>query len=780
MVPVRNVTRFPAPFPPLPENEVYVCEPGMEDRINLLDYWRVIVKRRWIILAFVGAVVAVAAIATWKATPVYRATIELQIDPEQSNLLPFSDMGDMGRGYTQSLEYLQTQFKVLESRTLAERVIGVLDLEHNASFLPEYASGPKSRTMGWLYGLWRSDTEGDVIPGPEDVRNRKMSRLIRRFHEGLSTSPIRNTRLVNVSFESPDPKLAADVLNALADEYIAMHFETKANSIKEATRFLQGEVAELQANVEKAEEQLVRFGRQHDIYEINDKENVILQTLSDLNTALTAASAERIQKESSWRIAEQARPGSFPNALRDVNIENLERKISDLKVEQAKLAASFRPGWPALDQVNEQIAQAEDQLASAQSRALANIEAEYRTAARKETMLGEALAAQKAEASGFNQNSIQYNILKREAETQQQIYEGLLQRMNEAGVSESLRSNNIHVIDPASPPTHPSKPHKAENMAFALAAGLLLGLGAAFFVERLDSSIKTPGDIERYVRLPSLGIIPSTDSLLPAARQRKLDAPSGGGASPDAQGGGTIQLITHRNPRSVVSEAYRNLRTSIALSSGKEHPPRTLLVTSSNPMEGKTTTVLNLAVTLSQTGDRVVVLDCDMRNPNVHHALGVGNREGMSNYLSGQSELAPLVQPTEIPNLCIVPAGVIPPNPAELLSSVRLREGLEYLRRSFDYVVMDSPPVLSVTDGRIIGAQADGVILVVRGGSTPREAVLRTRQLLEEVHADVIGTLLNNVDVRSADFNCSKYQYYGYGYPYGYGRKKDRKEGMQA
>jgi len=773
IVRTQNVSRFPVQYSPMPESAVYMYEPEMEDRINLLDYWRVIVKRRWIIVALTFAVLAVTAIATWNATPVYRATILLQIDPEQSNLLPFNEMSDVGGRYAQSLEYLQTQFKVLESSALAERVIRVLDLENHPSFISGDTEQAKSKTLQWFRSLFSADAAKDETLSPEEIGNQKMDRLVREFHRNLSTSPIRNTRLVNVSFDSPDPKLAASILNVLAKEYIELNFETKANSIKDASEFLQKEVADLQANVEKAEEDLVQFGRQYDIYEIGDKENVILQTLSDLNTALTAARAERIQKESAWKTVQQSEPGTFPGSLRNGIIEELEKNIADMKVEQAKLSASFRPGWPALDQLTEQIAQAEIELDLARRKALNNVEVEYRTALKKESMLGEALAAQKTQASGFNQNSIKYNILKREADTQKQLYEGLLQRVKEAGVSESLKSNNIHIIDQANPPVYPSKPDKVKNMALALAVGLLLGVGLAFFIERLDSSIKTPDDIERFVHLPSLGIIPSMSSLLPVSRRRRLTARSGPGSRKQNETT-SIQLITHHNSSSVVSEAYRNLRTSILLSSGKGHPPKLLLVTSSNPMEGKTTTALNLAVTLSQTGDRVVLLDCDMRNPNVHRAVGGSNGEGMSSYLSGQSDLNTLVQKTEVPNLFIVSAGLIPPNPAE--------EGLDLLKKSYDYVLIDSPPVLSVTDARIVGAQVDGVVLVVKGGETPREAVLRTRQLLQEVHADIIGTLLNNVNVRSADFNLSKYQYYGYGYGYGhgYGRKSNLKEGMHS
>jgi len=331
-------------------------------------------------------------------------------------------------------------------------------------------------------------------------------------------------------------------------------------------------------------------------------------------------------------------------------------------------------------------------------------------------------------------------------------------------------------VDPAKPPRQPYKPNKMLNLALGLMAGLILGVGLAFFVEHLDSSVKTPDDIDRYIKLPSLGVIPSMASLLPSSRRRQLAATAGGNGKgvSDLQ---KVELITYHDTKSLISEAYRNLRTSVLLSSGSGRPPKTLLVTSSQAGEGKTTTAVNIAITLSQTGEKVILLDCDMRNPRVHKVIGLENAQGMSTFLSGNSDLSSLIQQSDIPNLFAVSAGRVPPNPAELLGSQRMKQGLALLDEYFDHIVIDTPPVLSVTDARILSTLVDGVVLVIKGSETPKEAVQRTKRLLLEVHAHIIGTLLNNVNVRSADYYYySKYYYYGYGKKYGYGMEPDQKD----
>jgi capsular exopolysaccharide synthesis family protein len=369
----------------------------------------------------------------------------------------------------------------------------------------------------------------------------------------------------------------------------------------------------------------------------------------------------------------------------------------------------------------------------------------------KEELLLRALDAQKVQVDTLNQDSIQYNILQRQVETDRQLYDGLLQRMKEAGVSAGMQSSNIHVVDKAQAPLVPHSPNKPRNLALGLAVGLFLGVGLAFFVERLDSSIKTPDDIDRFIDLPSLGVIPSVTSIAAAGPKRKLPS---GETKPD------VGMVTHTDAMSLLSEAYRDLRASVTLSSGAETQPRILLLTSSMAEEGKTTTAINLSITLAQTGVRVVLLDCDLRRPQIHRVMGLGNDDGLSGYLSETAELADVVKATEVSNLFVIPAGPPPKNPAELLGSSKMKEALALLAGEYEYVVIDSPPVLSVSDARILATLADGVILVVKGGETPKESVRRSKRLIEDVHGHLLGTLLNNVNVRSADYNHYSSGYY--------------------
>ncbi len=783
LIRTQDASNLPGYYYPPPDFPLHSQELDEQGQAHILDYWRVLVKRRWTILTLTFLILGIMAIATWKAEPIYRAAIKIQIDPEQSNVLPFKETAEVGSNYAQSQEYLQTQFRVLESKTLAERVIRILNLNKNPIFIEEADPPVKSRTVQWLMEVLGLSETDDENFSPADAEAQKLARLVKFFDESLSTSPIRNSRLVDVYFTSRDPKLAADIANTLASEYIQMNFETKFNSTTTASDFLAKQLVDLKAKVEKSEEDLVKFSRQHDIYAISDKENVILQKLSDLNTALTAAQADRIQKESVWKIVQKTESGNFPDILRNDLIKGLETSLATLKVQQARLAASFKPGWPELDQVTSQVLEAEAQLNSERQKAIKNAETEYRTAVQREELLHEALVAQKVEANNFNQNSIQYNILKRQVDTDKELYDGLLQRMKEAGVSAGLKSNNIHIVDPARTPSLPYKPNKPLRLALGLSLGLMLGVGLAFFIEYLDSSIKTPDDIDRFIRLPSLGIIPSSTSFGPSSPRRLLAASTGGNGAKVARDTKSVELITYHDTKSLISEAYRNLRTSVLLSSGSGHPPKMLLITSSQASEGKTTTAINIAVALSQTGEKVILLDCDMRNPRIHRIINLDSTSGMSTYLSGNSDLSSMIQQSDIPNLFAVPAGRIPPNPAELLGSPRMRQGLILLDEYFDHIIIDSPPVLSVTDARILGSMVDGVVLVIKGGETPKEAVQRTKRLLQEVHAPIIGALLNDVDVHSADYYYySKYYCYGYSkrHSYGYGAKPEQKKGVNS
>ena len=728
-----------------------------DETIDLLEYWHVLVKYRWMIITAILATVALTAIATWRTIPSYQATVRIQIDPNQPNILPFKRTEVPEMAYVLSQEYLKTQFEVLRSRTLARRVISKLKLEQNS----EYATNTASSTMGRFSKLWIPQTTETAEPETPATEDRRLNRVVDAFLGNLTTSPIRNSRVVDLNFISRDPKLAADIANTLADEYIQMSFETGYNANIASSNFLSKQLIDLKARVENAQEALVRFSQQHNIYELSEKENVIIQKLSDLNAAVTAAETDRMQKEALWDEVRAVRPKEFPEILRNPLIKELETNLATLRQQQAKLQASFKEGWPQLDQLNSQIEEAERQLKVQWENAVRSAEGAYRAAMRQESLLRQALDSQKRESDLYNQNSIQYSILKRQADADKQMYDGMLQSMNEAGVSASLQSNNIHILDSAEVPEKPHWPRPLLNLALAFAVGSLIGVGLAFFVEHLDRSIRTLDDIDRYLKLPSLGIIPRHTKPSLAANN-KLLASRNASDPKSVNSQKSVEWIACHDTGSVSTEAYRNLRTSILLSAHKGNPPRSLLVTSSQKGEGKTTTAINMAIALAQTGAKVMLLDCDMRNPNVHKALNLRNDAGMSTFLSGNADLSSLIQVSSIPNLSVVPSGPIPPNPAELVGSPHMQEGLLLLQSLVHYVVIDTPPVLAVADARILGTVADGVIMVVKAGTTSKDAVRHTKQLLEEINARILGILLNNVDLHSAGYSRYSY-YYGYG-----------------
>jgi capsular exopolysaccharide synthesis family protein len=351
-------------------------------------------------------------------------------------------------------------------------------------------------------------------------------------------------------------------------------------------------------------------------------------------------------------------------------------------------------------------------------------------------------------------NAIQYNILKREADTNKELYKGLLQRMKEAGISAGIMASNIQVVDQAELPTSPYKPNKRLNLLLAAVVGLFLGIGLAFFFEYLDNTVKTPEDVEQQIRLPSFGMVPE----ISYERRRRLES---GKSYP-------VELITFGHPKSMLSEAYRNIRTSILLSFS-ERPPKRIAISSPNPAEGKTTTVINTAIALSQTGAKVIIIDSDMRKPRVHKVFDEENGAGLSNFLSGNASLESVIKGSDVPNLYYIPSGPIPPNPSELIGSKLFKSLIESLGERFDHIVLDSPPVLGFAD--TISTSVDGVILVVLGGKTPRETLQRAKEVLHQVNAKILGVVINRIDIQRSDYGGYYYRYHYY-----YGKEGKKKE----
>jgi succinoglycan biosynthesis transport protein ExoP len=747
-------------------------EPEHHLQIHLMDYWKVLAKHRWIVIASVLLFALSSAYITWRQPLVYRASLKLRIDHEQTNILPFNDASTWA--YVPTEEYLKTQFEALTSRTLATRVIRSLNLERDSRFIRRAKPGLTNRALNRIKRAFSHRSENKKQPStPQQKYTSTFSSHADALISRINVSPIKDSRVVLVSFDAGDPLLAADVVNAIASEYIQMNFETKYNSTIMASEFLGKQLVDVKKQVEESEERLVKFGQVHNIYSLGERENVIMQKLEDLNAALTQAQAERIQKESIWKMVRNSPAGPLPDTVGTPDIRALENTVAQLQQQYTKLRAVYKSDWWEVKQVANQLETAQKQLEEVRAKTLKDVETAYRTAVQREKLLSDAVAIQKQEANILNEYAIQYNILKQEADSNKQLYDGMLQHMKEAEISAGLKSNNIHIVDPAIPPSSPILPNKNGNLIKATLSGLIFGIAVAFFFEYVgsysDRSLKTPEDVDRFVKLPFLGLIPSTQSI-GASNGRKSHSLSrrtregiwGKSGFADSGKHQSIELITLCNTKSMISEAYRHLRTSILLSTNGQGP-RSIAVASSKRGEGKTNTCINLAITLAQANKKVLLMDCDLRNPKINRILGLNNNEGASTFLAGKPKpLNRLIRQTHIPNLFVLTSGQIPPNPSELIGSPLMKKCLSVLSQRFDHIMIDTPPLLAVTDASILANMVDGVILVIRGGDTTKEAIARSKQLLSCAQARVIGTMLNNVDIHTCEPNYYSRYFYGY------------------
>lgn len=736
----------------LPSPPGFYYESSQEEKeVNLRDYWRVIQKRRWTIIAFCFIVLITTAVATFTMKPIYRATVTLQINKENPQIVDFKEIFAVN---TMDMDYYQTQYKILESRSLAKRVIHPLNLSEH----PEFLKQPETPFQRWKADLLQSVTalfsSSPSNTGPSETE--KDTILINQFLKKLKVEPIRNSRLVKIHFDSNFPELSAQVADELAAAYLQQTLEARFNATEQARDWLTKQLEDLKAKVERADEALQSFGSLHDIISLEERENVIIQRLNELNEALTKAEAERMGKEALYKQTKDRHFDSLPSILENKLIMDLKQSFIHLEAQYTKLSETFKPDYPEMVRLKAQMETVQKRLNNETEKIIASIKNDYESSLRRESLLRQSFEQQKARVMTMKEKAIQYNILKREADTNRELYKGLLQRMKEAGVSAGIMSSNIQVVDKAELPTKPYKPNKRLNLILAAVVGLFLGVGLAFFFEYLDNTVKTPEDVEQLIRLPSFGMVPDISSH----RRRQLEK---GATYP-------VELITHAHPKSMLSEAYRNIRTSILLSFS-ERPPKRIAITSPNPAEGKTTTVINTAIALSQTGARVVIVDADLRKPRIHKVFTEENGFGLSNFLSGNAKLDAVIKKGEIPNLCYIPAGPIPPNPSELIGSQLFKTMIQSLEEQFDHIVFDSPPVLGFADSIILSTFVDGMILVAVGGKTPRETLQRAKGLLLQANAKILGVVINRVNIER-----SEYGYYYYRYHYYYGKEGKKKK----
>ncbi len=763
--------------------------PDPDEDVDLNYIMRVLREHYRTILTSGIALLLAALVVSLFMKPVYRsqATIEIRgaaPDIESLEQLQTRNMAPDSVVVTE----VETEIGILRSDSLARQVINevILAKQPTSSGI---LSGAWQAFVHWYAGSGSNDSSAqaessDTGSGlaanasPESQMSPKAyQRLVDNFESTLSVSRVGSSRLVTISYESHDPRLAARIVNAVVSHYLQLH----QMATDKLTKMLAEQVREARMELERSEQKMTRYARQNGLLYLETNsggsQNVVSDRLRQIQTQWTAAQDDRFQKESVYNLVQKGDYGSLPGVFQDKLLQTLTEKVADLKSQYAQLSSTFTDSYPKVQQVKRQLAAAEETLARERQRAAANITNDYLAAVRREALLARAYDQQKNAANQVAEKSTQYDILKRNADSDNQLYENILQKVKEASLVARIKSNNVNVIDRAVPEFLPVKPKILFNMGLGLILGLGLGVGIAFLRAHFDTTLKTVEEVDRYLGLPALAMIPAVGSLSASIVAGDHNNGNGHGLMiPDVLD--TSQMTKSESPwyridkqiqqkYSPLVEAFRSLGSSVMLeAAGRKRVLRSIVVTSSQPGEGKTTVSVNLAIALVQQGSRVILVDADMRRPAVHRALGFRNIRGLSSYLSGLSEWAPCILPGLSPGLDTLPAGHSPKNPVALLSSSRMKLLISQLLEEYDYLIIDSPAVMpNLMDARILAGLVDGSIMVVRSGMAPRDYVIRARKQLN----NVVGVVLNSMDVRAME------DYYGYG-SYGYGNTANEED----
>jgi succinoglycan biosynthesis transport protein ExoP len=772
----------------------YGLDAAHEGEVHLLDYWRAVRKRLWLVLGVAALITALATIYVARKPDIYEATAQVQVDTENNPMYagkttPFiySPVNDPA--------YFNTQLQILTSPGLLRRVVKTLDLEHNQAFLQPQTSQPHStwKTITRMLGFSGAEqksvaAQAKQLPlttsvAPATTEDPGEARRLAPYVgalQSLKVEPVREsragyykeTRLIDITFQHGDPETAAKITNAVADTFVRSNLEKKNEANTTTSEFLSKRVADLQATIRADEEKLVSYAKNNQILSLDASQNTVVERLTGLNKSLLEAENDRKIAEAEYNAAKApgAASAAAEGASKDAN--ETEAKLGDLKRERAKLLVEATEEAQEVKEVNQQIAALEAHLKETRTRnagtLLTNLETKYRQSLAREESLRKSFNQQKGETVTQNEAAINYRILEQEIATNKGLLENLLSRSKENDVVLAGRPNNISIIDHAIVPDYPVGPARLRSVMLAFVLALALGIGLALFLEYLDDTVHSTDDVERFLRLPALAVIPAMSGS--AARRRLLSSsttqPKTNGSNGNGGAGSSAELLLNVTGRSALAESYRQLRTSVLLSTAGR-APKTLLITSSLPGEGKTTTAVNTAISLAQTGAAVVIIDADMRRPRLRSIFNLAERQGLSSILSSEvkgDEILAMISHDEATGLHVMTSGPIPPNPAELIGSDQMRKLIAELSRTFTHIVIDSPPISSFTDGVLIASMVDGVLLVVHGGRSSRTVVRRSRQLLLDVGAKIFGVVLNNVNVRSHDYYYYHQRYYHQSY----------------
>jgi capsular exopolysaccharide synthesis family protein len=742
-------------------------EENREEEIDLRDYVRVVVKRKWTIIALLAIAVITASVKSFTAIPLYEATIRLIIEKENPNVVSIQEVMavDASGG-----DYYQSQYKIIQSRTVAREVIMRLHLEKSEEFFPkpkdDFISNLRSSVRQTI-AFWKDSIVSLLKTEKEDVTSATFeeyeqdSGLVSSFVGRVNVEPLKGSRLVDISFQAKNPVLAAKIVNTLASAYIDQNLEIKLTAVKDAVRWLHGRIEEERKRVEKAEIALLRYKEEHHIITdfSSDTERITAQKLAQLNAKVVEAESRRVEAETRYKqaIALEGSPDmldSIPEVLNNELIRQIKIMEVGLFKRMSELSKKYGQKHPRMVAIQSELITLQKRRIQEVNRVVNSLRNEYLVALAGEKSLKVSLATQKNESLQLNQKAIEYGVLRREAESAMHMYELLVKRFKETTVTEDMRTGNIRVIDRAEVPNGPVNIKKKRMMLLAIIVSLFVGIGLAFFFEYLDNTIKIPEDVNQYLKIPYLGHAP----LFSTETKDNQDDDV------------TPELVTFHSPLSAASESYRGIRTNILFSSA-ESAPQVILMSSAKPLEGKTITTANLAVTFSRADSKVIILDCDMRRPKIHKLFDAPKDCGISNLLVGSSDLEAAIFHTGIPNLDVIPCGPIPPNPSEILGSTRMVSLLNDLRKQYAHILIDSSPSAAVTDPVVLSKSVDGVVLLIRAGDTAREIVQNSIAQYRAFGVRILGAVLNGVNMaRDGYYYFQYYRYY-----YGEERRKSRR-----
>ena len=703
----------------------------------LIQYWQIVLRWKWVILGIILASLAAGFVVTLLTTPQYMATARIEISRDQKNVTKVDGVESPTSG--RDLEFYQTQYALLSARAVAERVAKSLSLSAKPEFLQAYGIKPEDNPVF-------SNVAGVTLTTAQQEKRERT--VVKLLLGSVKIAPVRGSTLIDINFTSASPTLSAQIANSWTQQFIQTNLDRRFASTADARTFLEGRLSDMRARLETSERDLVSYAAEKNIIALGKSKSadgktqvertLVSSDLEALNESLAKATSDRINAES--RAEHQSKSGSSSEALGNAAISFLRQKRAEVAAEYAKLMVQFEPGYPTARALAEQLRTLDASISREESRVQSSRASEYREAVQRESSLNQRVELLKSQMAAQQRDGIQYNIYQREADTNRELYDGLLQRYKEIGVA-GVGSNNIAIVDTAKVPTRPSAPSLPLNLALSLLAGLGFATLATFALDQIDEGLRDPGQVNRLLHIPLLGSVPDIDD------QDVLTVLSDG--------------------KSPLSEAYLSVRSNLAFST--DHGvPRAFMVTSTRAAEGKSTTSFALATVLGRTGKKVVIVDADMRSPSIHEFVGADNRLGLSNFLAGDNDWQRLLKPTPSRGLSLLSAGPPPPSAAELLSSDRMLLLIRQLLDQFDHVVVDSPPILGLADAPLLSRAVEGVIFVIESEAVAIRGIKASLDRVRSVHAHVFGAVLTKLKHRQAGYG------YGYGYSYGYGDEKGK------